>query len=253
MSPSRRARAHRSIAETIEALHGDDPTRAGELAHHWSAAVQPADTTKALHYAQLAGDRALDQLAPHDALRWYVRALELLDHVDAPSRQHIELLIGLGTAQRLTGHAEYRETLLSAAHLADETDFVDLLVQSRPGEQPWMALVARIRRRRSGRSDSPGSRPIPRPSEPRTCRAALARCIGASVQPSAGRPADTVRGGNRNGSPERPRPRDRRCALQGVDERGGTAAARPATRLGEGGVRTSRCLERPSDSLLRTR
>lgn len=130
MSPSRRARAHRAIAEAIEAVHGDDPSRAGELAHHWSAAVQPADTTKALHYAQLAGDRALDQLAPHDALRWYVRALELLDHVDATSRQHIELLIGLGTAQRLTGHAEYRETLLRAAHLADETDFVNLLVQA---------------------------------------------------------------------------------------------------------------------------
>ncbi len=131
MSPSRRARAHRTIAESIEAVHGDDPTRAGELAHHWSAAVQPADTTKALHYAQLAGDRAVDQLAPHDALRWYVRARELLDDLDdAPSRQRISILIGLGTAQRLTGHAEHRETLLRAAHLADEIDAVDLLVQA---------------------------------------------------------------------------------------------------------------------------
>jgi tetratricopeptide (TPR) repeat protein len=130
MSPSRRARTHRTIAETIEALHGDDRARAGELAHHWTEAVQPADTVKALHYAQLAGNRALDQLAPDNALHWYSHALELADKTDTPPRQHVEILIGLGTAQRQTGRPEHRQTLLDAAQLADEMHAVDLLVRA---------------------------------------------------------------------------------------------------------------------------
>jgi hypothetical protein len=130
MSPSRRARAHRIVAESIETIHGSDPGRAGELAHHWSAAVQPADTAKALHYARLAGDRALEQLAPDDALRWYTHALELLDRAEAPTRARVELLVSLGIAERRCGRAEHRETLLAAARLADELDESDLYVRA---------------------------------------------------------------------------------------------------------------------------
>lgn len=138
MSASRRARAHRSIAETLEHHHADDPARAGELAHHWAAAVQPADTTKALHYAQLAGDRALDQLAPHDAGHWYTRALELCDREEPDSRRRVELLVGLGTAQRFTGNAEHRRTLLDACELADRIDAADLYVQAvLAGSRGW--------------------------------------------------------------------------------------------------------------------
>ena len=130
MSPSRRARTHRMIAEAIEALHGEDTARAAELAHHWAQAVQPVDAAKALHYAQLAGDRALDQLAPDEALRWYENAVELSDKVDTPPRQRIELLIGLGTARRQTGDPEYRHTLLEVGRLADDIGADDLYVRS---------------------------------------------------------------------------------------------------------------------------
>jgi class 3 adenylate cyclase len=131
-SPSRRARAHFAVAETLEAALGDDPgARAGELARHWSAAVQPTDAAKAIHYAQLAGDRALAQLAPGEALRWYTQALDLLSRAArVEPRQRIELLIGLGTAQRQHGVAAHRDTLLEAAHLADAGDAVDLLVRA---------------------------------------------------------------------------------------------------------------------------
>jgi len=140
MSPARRARAHSGIAETIERLHSDDPTRISELAHHWNQAVQPTDTTKALHYAQLAGDRALDQLAPHDALHWYTRALELLGQQDHSSRREVELLIGLGTAQRLAGIAEHRQTLLDAAQLADQRNAPDLYVRAvLAGSRGWQS------------------------------------------------------------------------------------------------------------------
>ena len=80
LSPTRRARAHKAVAEALETFLGSDPdARAAELAYHWGASVQPTDTTKALHYSQIAGDRALNQLAPDEAVRWYGQALDLLD------------------------------------------------------------------------------------------------------------------------------------------------------------------------------
>jgi tetratricopeptide (TPR) repeat protein len=120
------------VADALEELFGEDPgERVGELAYHWAHATQPRDTEKAMIYAQRAGDRALDQLAPDEALRWYRDALDLLDRAPADDRQRrTELLLGLGDAQRQTGDAAHRETLLTAAHLADDIDVVDLLVQA---------------------------------------------------------------------------------------------------------------------------
>ncbi len=132
LSPTRRARGHRTIAENLEGILGDQPgERTAELAYHWAAAVQPADTNKAIHYAQLAGDRALNQLAPDEAVRWFSQALELLDRAPTPEpRQRAELLLGLGTAQARNGVAAHRETLLEAARLADDVDAVDVLVRA---------------------------------------------------------------------------------------------------------------------------
>src|SRR4029079_16712489 len=77
------------------------------------------------------GDRALGQFAPDEAIRWYVQALELTDHApDADPRQRIELLLGLGIAQHQTGNAAHRETLLDAAHQADQHGQIDLLVRA---------------------------------------------------------------------------------------------------------------------------
>jgi len=130
LSPARRSRAHRALAVALEAAPDAD-RRAGELAYHWGQAVQPTDTDKAVHYAKLAGARALDQLAPDDAMRWYGQALEHLDRDrGADAQERIEILIGLGQAQRQSGVADYRETLLEAAQLADSIDAVDLLVQA---------------------------------------------------------------------------------------------------------------------------
>ena len=131
LSAGRRARAHRAVAEALEDLCGTDPAeRIGELAYHWAHATQPQDTTKAIAYAQRAGDRALAQLAPDDALGWYRDALALLDRtVDDPHRR-AALLVGLGDAQRQTGDAAHRETLLAAARLADQLGDTALLVRA---------------------------------------------------------------------------------------------------------------------------
>lgn len=133
LSPARRARTHRAVAEAIEASAGPSiAERAGELAHHWTATVQPADAPKAHRYARLAGDRAMEQLAPDDAVRWYQQALEIADSGAAQleARARIELLIALGTAQRQSGHPDHRATLLEAARQADALEAVDLLVAS---------------------------------------------------------------------------------------------------------------------------
>jgi class 3 adenylate cyclase/tetratricopeptide (TPR) repeat protein len=126
---TRRARLHQRVAEALEEQCGEDPgERLGELAAHWAAAVVSVDTAKALHYARQAAERALAQLAPDEAVRWYRQALGL--HAQAAggdSRERCELLIGLGEAQRQSGSSAFRQTLLDATRLAQRFDDTDRL------------------------------------------------------------------------------------------------------------------------------
>ena len=125
---TRRARLHRQVAEELERLVGDSPGGlAGELARHYLLASRPAEADKALAYARLAGEAALEALAPDAALRWFVQALELAGDTTEPAGR-IDLLIGLGTAQRQVGGPEFRATLLEAARLAQETEDTERLV-----------------------------------------------------------------------------------------------------------------------------
>jgi DNA-binding SARP family transcriptional activator len=130
LGPTRRARAHRRVAEALEELWGEHPgTRVGELARHFVAAIQPVDIFKAISYSRQAGDAALTALAPADALRYYTQALELTSQrADSDPVLELDLLIGLGTAQRQTGDATFRDTLLHACRRAIELDDTDHLV-----------------------------------------------------------------------------------------------------------------------------
>ena len=126
---ARRARLHKRVAVALEEQCGDEPDeRLGELAAHWAAAVVSSDNAKALHYARRAAERALAQLAPAEAARWYRQALELHDQAAGDDRtERCDLLIGLGEAQRQTGDPEFRQTLLDAAHLAQALEDADRL------------------------------------------------------------------------------------------------------------------------------
>ena len=130
LGPTRRARAHRQVAEALEDLLGDRPgTRVGELARHWFSATQPIDLTKAINYARQAGDAALAALAPADALRYYAQALDLYPQATDPDPiLGLDLAIGLGTAQRQTGDPGHRQTLLDAARRAADLGDTDRLV-----------------------------------------------------------------------------------------------------------------------------
>jgi tetratricopeptide (TPR) repeat protein len=130
LSASRRARIHRRIGELLESELGDDPgERIGELAHHWLVATRPVEAGKAAGYARRAGERALGALAPDEAIRWFRQALELLDgEPNADATQHLDVLIGLGDAQRQAGDPGYRETLLDAAEEASRLQDTGRLV-----------------------------------------------------------------------------------------------------------------------------
>ena len=61
----RRDRAHRRVAEAIEATVSQKPgVRVDELAHHWFSASQPANAAKAIGYARQAGRDRLSRLGP---------------------------------------------------------------------------------------------------------------------------------------------------------------------------------------------
>jgi class 3 adenylate cyclase/tetratricopeptide (TPR) repeat protein len=130
LGATRRARAHRIIAESLEEQCGDHPgTRAGELARHWYSATQPVDRDKAINYSRQAADVALQALAPADALQYYAQALDLYEQADDPDPVlGVDLAIGLGTAQRQTGNPGFRSVLLDAAQLAADLGDIDRLV-----------------------------------------------------------------------------------------------------------------------------
>jgi class 3 adenylate cyclase len=130
MGPTRRARAHRQVAEALEVLCGDRPgSRVGELARHWFRATQPIDLAKAIDYSRQAADAALTALAPADALGYYAQALDLDAQAGHPDPiLGLDLAIGLGTAQNQTGDPAFRDTLLDAARRAADLGDTDRLV-----------------------------------------------------------------------------------------------------------------------------
>ncbi|MGX7826405.1 ATP-binding protein [Actinokineospora sp. 24-640] len=115
MGETRRRRLHRAVARALES--GPLPgARVGELARHWLLGHRPDEAGHAAGAARAAGVRALADLAPDQALRWFTEALSL---VAAGDPLRVDVLIGLGEAQRGVGDQAYRETLLTAGRLAE--------------------------------------------------------------------------------------------------------------------------------------
>jgi len=124
LGPARRARMHWRAATALEeqvatTAAGEPAARVAELARHWLNA-QPADLERALRFTRLAGEHAVGQLAPDDGMRWFREGLDLHDqlHGGRDDTTRLELLVGLGDAQRQAGDPEFRTTLLEAAALA---------------------------------------------------------------------------------------------------------------------------------------
>ena len=117
LGATRRARMHQRVAQALEQLYGEDPgEHLSELALHWRLAAVSVDKAKAAGYALRAGQRALESLAPAEAVKLFADAVELTGDLDSAER--CEALIGLGEAQLQSGEAAYRETLLEASRIA---------------------------------------------------------------------------------------------------------------------------------------
>lgn len=130
LGTTRRARLHRATAEVLERRYRASPeSHAAELAHHWLAATRPQEAGRAIGYARAAGDNALQALAPAEAIRWYGEALSLLAFAPDDA-ERARCLAGLGEAQRQAGDGAFRETLLTAAHLAREVGDAGTLVRA---------------------------------------------------------------------------------------------------------------------------
>jgi hypothetical protein len=135
------------VGEAIECLYGpDNDARIGELARHFVLATRPTDATKAISYAQRAGDAALAALAPDDAIRHFSQALELAGQgmaVDPAVR--IDLLVGLGTAQRQAGIPLFRTTLLEAARRSQElSDTGRLVAAALANTRGWFSSLGQM-------------------------------------------------------------------------------------------------------------
>ncbi len=138
LGPARQTELHRRVAVAMEARADRGVTSFAELARHWSEAVD-ADTETALRYSILAGDEALDKLAPDEARRWYQSSLGLLGRGrQARDSQRCELLIKRGEAERQAGDPRFRETLLEAAEVAQRIDDGDKLVRAALGNSRGM-------------------------------------------------------------------------------------------------------------------
>jgi hypothetical protein len=127
LSATRRAQLHLAVAGALEATGGDDPVR---VAHHLLAAGPLAETTRTARACLAAGDRALAALANAEALDWFARGLPLVT-ADHDLALHVDLLTGLGQAQRRLGDtAASRRSLLDAGRLAADHRDEERLVRA---------------------------------------------------------------------------------------------------------------------------
>lgn len=163
LSQTRLARAHLAVADAIETVWGTaSPGLVEEIATHLLAAGPSVPAERLRDACRRAGDRALDQLAPEQAIRWYDLVVELSDD----ELQRCDALVALGGAQRQGGIPQFRETLLRAAHIAeaagDNDRLLEAAVSNHRGDRTRTYFVdaERVRVLRSAIAAA-GSRPSP--------------------------------------------------------------------------------------------
>jgi len=97
---SRRLRLHQQVARALEAVYGRRvEEHAAELAEHYAQSTDPADLEKALHYSELAAQRASSVFAYGEAARHLEQALKVQEVLNPDDKaRRCDLLLGLGEA-----------------------------------------------------------------------------------------------------------------------------------------------------------
>jgi DNA-binding SARP family transcriptional activator/tetratricopeptide (TPR) repeat protein len=106
---------HVAVALALEETGRGDPL---ERAHHWVTADHPEYADQAVHYARRAGERALEQLAADEAVRWFEAAR---DRVGDDEAERCDILTRLGVAERQLG-GDFGATLTQACEIAEALD-----------------------------------------------------------------------------------------------------------------------------------
>jgi DNA-binding SARP family transcriptional activator len=119
ISPGRRARLHRSIAEVlVTSAEGPTPYLA-EVARHLAAAGSPVDLARAFVYARSAGDAAVEKQAFEVAAAQYELALSVLDRApDIDETLRCAVLMALAEARAKSGDTGARAAYQGVVELA---------------------------------------------------------------------------------------------------------------------------------------
>jgi tetratricopeptide (TPR) repeat protein len=145
---------HLAVAETLEQMPPDarqSDSQAGDLAYHY---YEGGRWDKALHYAQMAGERAQRLYAPREAVAHFTRALEAAQNMGQAPPPHLcyaralsyetmgefeaargDYRAGLESAQATGDQAAEWQALLSLGMLWTERDY------ARSGERLRQALA----------------------------------------------------------------------------------------------------------------
>ena len=116
---TRRMRLHQQIGEAIERQPAQAERRVAELALHFAEGAAAGDPDKAVRYARLAAERAMEVLAFEEGVRLYQMALDASELREPDPLERCDLLIALGDAAIKSGSPEAgQRSLWEAAELA---------------------------------------------------------------------------------------------------------------------------------------
>ncbi len=125
LSASRLARAHRRVAEALEARGAE---QFDELARHWQMAGAESNATK---YIAKAAERDMVALAYESAKARYQQVIDLLQRdANADLAQRARAAIGLAAATRSLGEASFRDLVARAGRLARAARSPELMAEA---------------------------------------------------------------------------------------------------------------------------
>jgi tetratricopeptide (TPR) repeat protein len=127
---------HRAVAEALQAIYAAElEPHATELAHHFAMAAPAGTAAEAVRYATRAAERARDQLAYEESVRFFTTALGAHEmQADADAGTRCELLLALGDAQTLVGDtAAAQHSFVRAADIARQAGWADRLARAALG------------------------------------------------------------------------------------------------------------------------
>jgi hypothetical protein len=104
LSHHRRIHTHHRIGLALERQGGTSAPRLAELAYHLCEGASAGGADSAVHYAQLAGQQAILEVAYEAAALHYLRAIEVIDRQEPRNETlRCQLLLALGDAHNKAG------------------------------------------------------------------------------------------------------------------------------------------------------